>query len=168
MILVTKEKKSYCDLISQKLNVPYFRATNEHETKTDEVEITVEKAEEVKQCIDNPNFANCHIIVRAKYCTRNAYYADFCCASCTEAGQLGPEGYVPPPTTTTPPPPVEEIVEEETETEGSADGEEVIKMFFFFNVSRWTFFGSTVTKSRSSGLSNSYLNWKLNNRNKTE
>ena len=108
--------------------VPYFRATNEHETKTDEVEIDVEKAEEVKQCIDNPNFANCHIIVRAKYCTRNAYYADFCCASCTEAGQLGPEGYVPPPTTTTPPPPpVEEIVEEETETEGSAEGEEVIE-----------------------------------------
>ena len=111
--------------IDYKLYVTYFRATNEHETKTDEVEITVEKAEEVKQCIDNPNFANCHIIVRAKYCTRNAYYADFCCASCTEAGQLGPEGYVPPPTTTTPPPPVEEIVEEETETEGSAEGEEV-------------------------------------------
>lgn len=104
--------------------VPYYRATNEHETKTDEVEITVEKAEEVKQCIDNPTFANCHIIVKAKYCTRNAYYADFCCASCTEAGQLGPEGYVPP-TTTPPPPPVEEPVEEEYGTEGSAEGEEV-------------------------------------------
>ena len=48
----------------------------------------MEKAEEVKKCVDDPNFANCDLIVRANYCTKNAYYADFCWASCTQAGLL--------------------------------------------------------------------------------
>ncbi|XP_037773697.1 papilin-like [Penaeus monodon] len=38
-------------------------------------------------CTDNPFFANCKLIVQAKYCT-NKYYARFCCKSCTLAGQL--------------------------------------------------------------------------------
>lgn len=71
------------------------RATNEHEDITESVNIEVEKAEEVEQCIDDPDFANCALIVRAKYCTKNAYWANFCCASCTESGQLGPEGFIP-------------------------------------------------------------------------
>ncbi|XP_042237860.1 papilin-like isoform X4 [Homarus americanus] len=42
-------------------------------------------------CTDNPFFANCKLIVRAKYCT-NKYYARFCCRSCTLAGQLPSQG----------------------------------------------------------------------------
>ncbi|XP_045125738.1 papilin-like isoform X12 [Portunus trituberculatus] len=42
-------------------------------------------------CTDNPYFANCKLIVRAKYCT-NRYYARFCCRSCTMDGQLPSQG----------------------------------------------------------------------------
>ena len=49
-------------------------------------------AEEVKQCTDNTNFARCDLIVNAKYCNKNAFYAKFCCASCVQDGQLGPDG----------------------------------------------------------------------------
>lgn len=38
-------------------------------------------------CVDNVFFANCKLIVKAKYCTHQ-YYAKFCCKSCTLAGQL--------------------------------------------------------------------------------
>ncbi|KAJ6638506.1 Papilin, partial [Pseudolycoriella hygida] len=38
-------------------------------------------------CTDNPFFANCKLIVKAKYC-QHKYYAKFCCKSCTLAGQL--------------------------------------------------------------------------------
>ena len=37
-------------------------------------------------CVDNPYFANCKLIVKARYCG-NKYYAKFCCRSCTLAGQ---------------------------------------------------------------------------------
>ncbi|XP_063871697.1 papilin-like isoform X6 [Scylla paramamosain] len=43
-------------------------------------------------CTDNPYFANCKLIVRAKYCT-NRYYARFCCRSCTMDGQLPSQGF---------------------------------------------------------------------------
>ena len=36
-------------------------------------------------CVDNPYFANCKLIVKARYCG-NKYYAKFCCRSCTLAG----------------------------------------------------------------------------------
>lgn len=42
-------------------------------------------------CTDNPFFANCKLIVKARFCT-NKYYARFCCKSCTLAGQLPPTG----------------------------------------------------------------------------
>ena len=70
----------------------FFRATNEHESVSDRVDLKVEKAEEVEQCIDKPSFARCDLIVKAKYCNKNAYYAEFCCASCVQDGQLGPNG----------------------------------------------------------------------------
>lgn len=38
-------------------------------------------------CVDNVFFANCKLIVKAKYCTHQ-YYAKFCCKSCHLAGQL--------------------------------------------------------------------------------
>lgn len=43
------------------------------------------------ECDDNPMFARCDLIVRAKMCSRNVYYGEFCCKSCTEAGQLEPQ-----------------------------------------------------------------------------
>ncbi|KAH8295400.1 hypothetical protein KR018_010895, partial [Drosophila ironensis] len=39
------------------------------------------------ECIDNPYFANCQLIVKGRYCY-NPYYAKFCCRSCTLAGQI--------------------------------------------------------------------------------
>jgi hypothetical protein len=42
-------------------------------------------------CSDNPFFANCALIVQARYC-EHRYYARFCCESCTRAGQLSPQG----------------------------------------------------------------------------
>lgn len=38
-------------------------------------------------CEDSKFFANCNLIVKAKYCTFE-YYAQFCCRSCTLAQQL--------------------------------------------------------------------------------
>lgn len=38
-------------------------------------------------CVDNEFFANCKLIVKAKYC-KQQYYSKFCCRSCTLAGQL--------------------------------------------------------------------------------
>ena len=105
------------------------RATNEHESVSDRVDLKVEKAEEVKQCIDNPDFARCDLIVRANYCNKNAYYAEFCCASCVQAGQLGPDGeMLEQPEPVQPEEPEEpekteeeEVVEEEGSGEGSGD-----------------------------------------------
>ena len=44
--------------------------------------------ETVKVCVDHPDLANCELIVRAKLCAKVTFYAEFCCKSCTEAGQL--------------------------------------------------------------------------------
>lgn len=38
-------------------------------------------------CVDNPQFNNCDLIVKANYCN-NKYYGKFCCGSCMKAGQL--------------------------------------------------------------------------------
>ena len=84
----------------------------------------MEKAEEVKQCTDNPNFARCDLIVKAKYCNKNAYYAEFCCASCVQDGQLGPNGEMlnqPEETEAE----SEESEEAEAESESEGSGEEV-------------------------------------------
>lgn len=72
-----------------------FRATNEHESVSDKIDIKVEKVQGVKECADKPFFARCDLIVRANFCNKNPYYADFCCLSCSNAGQL---------TTAAPPP----------------------------------------------------------------
>ena len=96
----------------------FFRATNEHESVSDRVDLKVEKAEEVKQCTDNPNFARCDLIVKAKYCNKNAYYAEFCCASCVQDGQLGPNGEMLNQ------PPQESAEESEESEEASGEGSE--------------------------------------------
>merc|ERR1712109_427638 len=58
-----------------------------HEVASDDIEIFVKKPEEDNQCVDNPMFANCQLIVKAGFCGKNPYYSKFCCASCTEAGE---------------------------------------------------------------------------------
>ena len=95
-----------------------FSATNVHDSVSDRIDLKVEKAEEIKQCLDDPTLANCALIVQYNLCDKNAYYAEFCCASCTAAGQ---PLYVDPPPKTEESPSSQESTEEE---EGSGTNEE--------------------------------------------
>ena len=72
-----------------KIFIIHFRATNEHESVNDRIDIKVEKGEVVKRCEDKPEFARCDLIVKAKMCNKNPYYQEFCCKSCSDAGLLG-------------------------------------------------------------------------------
>lgn len=67
--------------------------SNGYNEAFDSVDISVENLKVEEDCVDNPYFANCKLIVKARYCM-NKYYAKFCCRSCTIAGQLsfGPRG----------------------------------------------------------------------------
>lgn len=38
------------------------------------------------ECVDQPELANCELIVYARLCS-NSYYSSFCCASCTRHSQ---------------------------------------------------------------------------------
>ncbi|XP_031639784.1 papilin-like [Contarinia nasturtii] len=62
-------------------------AQNRFTSAFHEEQINVEGAYVPTNCVDNVFFANCKLIVKAKYCTHQ-YYAKFCCKSCTLAGQL--------------------------------------------------------------------------------
>jgi hypothetical protein len=62
-------------------------ASNGYNDAQDSVIISVEQIQVEEKCQDNPYFANCKLIVKARYCG-NKYYARFCCRSCTLAGQL--------------------------------------------------------------------------------
>ena len=62
-------------------------ASNGYGVASDAATISVEDVTVSDVCQDNPNFANCRLIVRAQYCG-NQYYAKFCCRSCTLAGQI--------------------------------------------------------------------------------
>ncbi|CAL1675129.1 unnamed protein product [Lasius platythorax] len=66
-------------------------ATNEYSSDSDSVDIRVAGIFIHPHCQDNTFFANCELIVEAKFCT-HTYYAKFCCRSCTEAGQLPARG----------------------------------------------------------------------------
>ncbi|XP_019882164.2 papilin isoform X4 [Camponotus floridanus] len=66
-------------------------ATNEYSSDSDSVDIRVAGIFIHPHCQDNTFFANCELIVEAKFCTHK-YYAKFCCRSCTEAGQLPARG----------------------------------------------------------------------------
>ena len=90
-----------------------FRASNNYESKSDELAVLVEdpKGEPVEICEDNPTLANCEMIVRANWCFVGMFQ-EICCKSCKEAGAK------PPPTTTSQPPTTEvsETVEAADET----------------------------------------------------
>jgi len=64
---------------------------NQFSTAESTVSIVVEGVYIHPNCTDNPFFANCKLIVSARYCA-NQYYARFCCRSCTLAGQLPARG----------------------------------------------------------------------------
>ncbi|EDV43612.1 uncharacterized protein Dana_GF16440, isoform A [Drosophila ananassae] len=64
------------------------KASNAFSYFISEEKVNIQSAIPVSpECIDNPYFANCRLIVQGRYCF-NAYYAKFCCRSCTLAGQI--------------------------------------------------------------------------------
>ncbi|KAM5129347.1 papilin [Mantella aurantiaca] len=46
---------------------------------------SVQTADSNSECVDNPELANCDLIVYAQLCN-NEYYSSFCCASCSKHG----------------------------------------------------------------------------------
>ncbi|XP_052743989.1 papilin isoform X2 [Bicyclus anynana] len=64
-------------------------ANNGYTSDYSTVQISVEGLYIPPTCKDSPYFANCNLIVRSKFC-HHKYYSTFCCKSCVEAGQLGP------------------------------------------------------------------------------
>ncbi|KAL1122940.1 hypothetical protein AAG570_003265 [Ranatra chinensis] len=66
-------------------------ARNDYGEDESAVAIKVEGTYIDPKCTDNQFFANCQLIVQARYCMHK-YYAKFCCKSCTEAGQLPSQG----------------------------------------------------------------------------
>ncbi|XP_059058317.1 papilin-like [Achroia grisella] len=62
-------------------------ASNPYSNDYSTVRILVREIYVSTTCKDNPFFANCRLIVRSKFCVHR-YYSQFCCKSCTEAGQL--------------------------------------------------------------------------------
>ncbi|XP_050666052.1 papilin-like isoform X3 [Leptidea sinapis] len=65
-------------------------AANEYTSHSSVINVTVKGIYIPPTCVDNPYFADCHLIIRSNYC-RHKYYSKFCCKSCVEAGQLEAE-----------------------------------------------------------------------------
>ncbi|KAG8234586.1 hypothetical protein J437_LFUL013848 [Ladona fulva] len=66
-------------------------ARNPYGNSSSSIEILVEGIYVHPNCVDNSFFANCAMILKARYCT-NKYYAKFCCRSCTIDGQITSRG----------------------------------------------------------------------------
>ncbi|XP_018562061.1 papilin [Anoplophora glabripennis] len=66
-------------------------AVNNYSKASSTLEILIEGMYIHPSCTDNQFFANCALIVKAKFCSHK-YYAKFCCRSCTEAGLLPVDG----------------------------------------------------------------------------
>ncbi|XP_017478128.1 PREDICTED: papilin isoform X5 [Rhagoletis zephyria] len=63
-------------------------ARNSVSYNTSEERVTIESTIPIHpDCVDNPYFAKCELIVSGRYCGHR-YYAKFCCRSCTLAGQI--------------------------------------------------------------------------------
>ncbi|XP_075555420.1 proteoglycan-like sulfated glycoprotein papilin isoform X2 [Dermacentor variabilis] len=67
------------------------QADNGHSNESVSVHIIMDDIYVPESCTDNPRFANCNLIVRARYCT-NKHYSRFCCRSCMLAGQIHADG----------------------------------------------------------------------------
>ncbi|XP_055351849.1 LOW QUALITY PROTEIN: papilin-like [Paramacrobiotus metropolitanus] len=68
------------------------QASNEQSSSSDSLRVFITGAPLTQECTDNEYYANCKLIVVAELCN-NEYYAKFCCKSCTESGQIRPNGY---------------------------------------------------------------------------
>jgi len=79
------------DVTSEDSGVYTCMAQNMFGSVSSDARLRVEGVYVSPSCVDNPFFANCALIVRAKYCN-NEYYARFCCRSCTIAGLLPSKG----------------------------------------------------------------------------
>jgi hypothetical protein len=66
-------------------------AANAYSKSSSSITILVDGMYLHPNCKDNRYFANCNLIVKAKFCSHK-YYAIFCCKSCTEAGLLPVDG----------------------------------------------------------------------------
>lgn len=66
-------------------------ANNGHSNESVSVRITMDAVHVPDTCTDDPRFANCNLIVKARYCT-NKHYSRFCCRSCMLAGQIHSNG----------------------------------------------------------------------------
>ncbi|KYB26517.1 Papilin-like Protein [Tribolium castaneum] len=66
-------------------------AANSYSKASSSLTILVDEMFIHPNCKDNRFFANCNLIVKAKFCSHK-YYAKFCCRSCTEAGLLPVDG----------------------------------------------------------------------------
>jgi len=64
------------------------RAWNKNSSHQAESYITVEEGSVPLECKDQPQLANCKLVVKAKACTRSESLARICCASCMLSGQI--------------------------------------------------------------------------------
>ncbi|XP_072145613.1 papilin-like [Dermacentor andersoni] len=67
------------------------QADNGHSNASVSVHIIMDDIYVPESCTDNPRFANCNLILRARYCTHK-HYSRFCCRSCMLAGQIHADG----------------------------------------------------------------------------
>ena len=95
----------------------YFSASNEYQSTSDELVVTVEdpEGEPIVICKDNPSLANCKMIVQANLCYAVPMYAEICCKSCTEAGATPPPPTEPPVILTTDTPQASDLESENVE-----------------------------------------------------
>ncbi|XP_023166310.2 papilin isoform X6 [Drosophila hydei] len=76
------------DVTTEDSGVYGCTARNAYSYSTSQETVTIESVIPLSpECIDNPYFANCKLIIQGHYCV-NKYYAQFCCRSCTLAGQI--------------------------------------------------------------------------------
>ncbi|XP_077538081.1 papilin-like isoform X3 [Haemaphysalis longicornis] len=68
------------------------QADNGHSNESVAIHVIMDDVYVPESCTDSPNFANCNLIVRARYCT-NKHYSRFCCRSCMLAGQIHANGH---------------------------------------------------------------------------
>ncbi|XP_052756348.1 papilin isoform X3 [Galleria mellonella] len=87
---ITEARLTITGLTSADSGAYGCHASNSYSSDSSIVRISVKGIFIPPNCKDNPFFADCHLIVRSKFCG-HPYYSKFCCKSCVEAGQLLPQ-----------------------------------------------------------------------------
>lgn len=122
-------------------------ASNEDESVSDEVVVTIEEpqGENIQICEDNPSLANCDMVVRANWCFVGEF-PEICCKSCTEAGAK------PPAPDTTPSEPESTTIEQpEESTAPLTEGTEELETLDSTNESKEQELDIVVEESEASG-----------------